>query len=99
MGALTASTFARTRMAVKRCVWWWITNRAKSNSISLLMEHGLQLQLAAYLNVLRHWPDPRPVFGVSRLVPAGVFYVNLRGDYDREPNRDEALAGWRWRAN
>ncbi len=59
----------------------------------LLMEHGLQLQLAAYLNVLRRWPNPRPVFGVSRLIPAGVFYVNLRGKYERGQNRDEALAG------
>ncbi len=59
----------------------------------LLMAHGLQLQLAAYLNVLRRWPNPRPVFGVSRLIPAGVFYVNLRGRYDRGQNRDEALAG------
>jgi ATP-dependent helicase/nuclease subunit B len=58
----------------------------------LLMEHGLQLQLAAYLNVLRHWPDPRPIFGVQRLIPSGVFYVNLRGRYDREQNRDLALA-------
>jgi ATP-dependent helicase/nuclease subunit B len=59
----------------------------------LLMEHGLQLQLAAYLNVLRHWPDPRPFFGVSRLIPAGVFYVNLRGKYERGENRDDTLAG------
>src|SRR5581483_3339412 len=59
----------------------------------LLMEHGLQLQLAAYLNVLRRWPNPRPIFGVPRLTPAGVFYVNLRGKYDRGQNRDEALAG------
>jgi ATP-dependent helicase/nuclease subunit B len=59
----------------------------------LLMEHNLQLQLAAYLNVLRHWPDPRPLFGVGRLIPAGVFYVNLRGRYERGENRDVALAG------
>ena len=59
---------------------------------SLLMAHGLQLQLPAYLNVLRHWPEPRPVFGVSRLVPAGVFYVNLRGRYERGRDRDEALS-------
>lgn len=58
---------------------------------SLMMEHGLQLQLGAYLNVLRHWPNPRPLFGVSRLLPAGVFYVNLRGKYERGNNRDEAL--------
>jgi ATP-dependent helicase/nuclease subunit B len=59
----------------------------------LLMEHNLQLQLAAYLNVLRHWPDPRARFGVGRLIPAGVFYVNLRGRYERGENRDEALGG------
>jgi ATP-dependent helicase/nuclease subunit B len=56
-----------------------------------LMANGLQLQLPAYLNVLRRWPDPRPVFGVSRLVPAGVFYVNLRGKFDPGKNRSEAL--------
>lgn len=59
---------------------------------SLLMQHGLQLQLPAYLNVLRHWQDPKTLFGAERLVPAGVFYVNLRGKYDREDNRNDALA-------
>ena len=53
----------------------------------VLMAHGLQLQLLAYLNVLRHWPNPRAVFGVARLIPAGVFYVNLRGKYAREQTR------------
>ena len=60
---------------------------------SLMMEHGLQLQLAAYLNVLRHWPNPQPQFGVAKLIPAGVFYVNLRGKYEPGENRDEILAG------
>jgi ATP-dependent helicase/nuclease subunit B len=46
----------------------------------ILMEHGVQLQLLSYLNVLRHWPDPRAL-GAARLVPAGVFYVSLRGGY------------------
>jgi ATP-dependent helicase/nuclease subunit B len=58
---------------------------------SLLMRHGLQLQLPAYLNVLRHWKNPLPMFGVVKLIPAGVFYVNLRGKYERGPNRDTAL--------
>jgi ATP-dependent helicase/nuclease subunit B len=58
----------------------------------VLLAHGLQLQLPAYLNVLRHWPEPGPVFGVARLKPAGVFYVNLRGKFKRGRNRDEALA-------
>ena len=26
---------------------------------AILVEHGVQLQLLTYLNVLRHWPDPR----------------------------------------
>jgi len=59
---------------------------------ALLMEHGIQLQLAAYLNVLRHWKDPRALFGVGKLVPAGVFYVSLRGQYKAGKSRSEALA-------
>ena len=58
----------------------------------LLMEHGLQLQLPAYLNVLRHWPDPRALFSFARLIPAGVFYVSLRGNYGGTHSRSEALA-------
>jgi ATP-dependent helicase/nuclease subunit B len=58
----------------------------------LLIANGLQLQLLTYLNVLRHWPSPDALFGVRHLSPAGVFYVNLRGRYERQPNRNEALA-------
>jgi ATP-dependent helicase/nuclease subunit B len=58
----------------------------------LLMVNGLQLQLLGYLNVLLRWPAPEGVLGVARLVPAGVFYVNLRGVYQTEANRGEALA-------
>jgi len=58
----------------------------------VLMAHGLQLQLLTYLNVLRHWPNPQKQFGAQRLTPAGVFYVSLRGRYEREQNRRDALA-------
>jgi ATP-dependent helicase/nuclease subunit B len=58
----------------------------------LLITHGLQLQLLTYLNVVRHWPNARNIFGADRLLPAGVFYVNLRGQYDNETNRLDALA-------
>jgi ATP-dependent helicase/nuclease subunit B len=58
----------------------------------VLVEHGVQLQLLAYLAAVRQWPDPRPLFGVDRLIPTGVFYVNLRGQYEPGPTRDEALA-------
>ena len=58
---------------------------------AILVEHGVQLQLLAYLNVLRHWTDPRDVLGVARLIPAGVFYVNLRGQYESGDTRAEVL--------
>ena len=58
---------------------------------AVLMEHGVQLQLPAYLGVLRHWADPRGVLGVARLAPAGVFYVNLRGQYENGKTRSEVL--------
>ena len=58
---------------------------------AVLLEHGLQLQLLTYLNVLRRLPDADKLFGVKRLVPAGVFYVSLRGKYPRKDTRDEAL--------
>jgi ATP-dependent helicase/nuclease subunit B len=57
----------------------------------VLMAHGLQLQLLAYLNVVRQWPNPDQLFHAERLSPAGVFYVNLRGKYERRKNRTEAL--------
>jgi ATP-dependent helicase/nuclease subunit B len=58
---------------------------------ALLVEHGVQLQLLAYLNVLRRWKNPRPVFGVDELIPTGVFYVNLRGQFENGKTRDEVL--------
>ena len=61
----------------------------------LLLEHGIQIQLPAYLAALRHIDDPRPVFGVRRLVPAGVFYVSLRGSYKAGASRSDVLNGAR----
>jgi len=59
----------------------------------ILVEHGVQLQLLAYLAAVRRWPDPQKLFGVQRLIPAGVFYVNLRGQYESGQTRNEALTG------
>ena len=53
----------------------------------LLVQHGVQLQLLSYLNVLRHWPDPQALLGVARIVPTGAFFVNLRGGYASGPSR------------
>ncbi len=66
----------------------------KSGALKLediLMANGLQLQLAAYLGVLRHLAGARELFGVSRLVPAGVFYVNLRGQSESGTTRTAVL--------
>jgi len=58
---------------------------------AVLLEHGVQLQLLAYLNVLRHWKTPLETFGVEKLVAAGAFYVNLRGQFESGKTRDEVL--------
>jgi ATP-dependent helicase/nuclease subunit B len=58
---------------------------------TILVEHGVQLQLLAYLNVLRHWQNPREIFGAGRLIPAGAFYVNLRGQFGSGGTRGEIL--------
>jgi ATP-dependent helicase/nuclease subunit B len=57
----------------------------------VMMAHGLQLQLPAYLGVLRHVGATAQIFGVDRLVPAGVFYVSLRGQSERGKTRAEVL--------
>jgi ATP-dependent helicase/nuclease subunit B len=115
----------------------------------ILVEHGVQLQLLAYLAAIRSWPPKvwaglsRPAFfplsspeeervgvrspivsktnplapalspfgrgegaepknsGALNISPAGVFYVNLHGQYESGGTRDEALsdaAGARRRA-
>jgi ATP-dependent helicase/nuclease subunit B len=106
----------------------------------ILVEHGVQLQLLAYLAAIRSWPpevwaglnlpaffslsspkeeragERRPIvsksnpltpalsplgrgegeepknLGAFKIGPAGVFYVNLRGQYESGGTRDEALA-------
>ena len=57
----------------------------------LLLANGVQMQLPAYLSVLRHVQNPKAVFGVNTLIPAGVFYVNIRAGYGRHTNRKQAL--------
>ena len=57
----------------------------------VLLKNGVQLQLPAYLSVLRRLPEPEKIFGVRRLVPAGVFYINLRGNFKPGETRDDVL--------
>ncbi len=56
------------------------------------LHHGLQLQLLSYLGVLRGLKKPRTAFSVDRIVPAGVFYVGLRGGSGSGSTRAEVLA-------
>jgi ATP-dependent helicase/nuclease subunit B len=57
----------------------------------IFLRYGLQLQLLSYLNALLHLPDPKKIFGVSRIVPAGVFYVPLRARFASGDTRQEVL--------
>lgn len=57
---------------------------------AVLMENGIQIQLPAYMAALRALNRQRPLFGCTRLEPAGVFYVNLRGGWKGISNRTEA---------
>lgn len=58
----------------------------------VLVNHGVQLQLLAYLAVLRALPAAARRLGHSAIEPAGVFYVGLRGSPPRESHRTAALA-------
>jgi ATP-dependent helicase/nuclease subunit B len=58
----------------------------------LLLEHGAQIQLPAYLAALREVTKAVPeFFAAGQLVPVGAFYVNLRGDYQSGANRSDVL--------
>ncbi|MGH7977970.1 MAG: PD-(D/E)XK nuclease family protein, partial [Limisphaerales bacterium] len=57
----------------------------------VLVAHGVQLQLPAYLSALSQFAHLRSVLGMENLVPAGVFYVNLRGQFENGETRAEVL--------
>jgi ATP-dependent helicase/nuclease subunit B len=57
----------------------------------LLVANGIQLQLLAYLGALRQWKNPQAIFGAEKIIPAGAFYVNLRGEFKSGGSRDEIL--------
>jgi ATP-dependent helicase/nuclease subunit B len=58
----------------------------------LLMHHGIQMQLPAYLAVLQNLDSPEAIFGVKKLLPAGLFYISLRRDNSPKANRNELFA-------
>ena len=55
----------------------------------LLMEHGIQLQLPAYLAAIRTWPPE--ILAAKSITPAGMFYVNLAGQHEGGDSRAEVL--------
>lgn len=62
----------------------------------VLVANGIQLQLLGYLAALRSWKELRPLLGgryagVDRIIPAGAFYVGLRGKFESGDTRDEVL--------
>lgn len=59
----------------------------------IFMHYGMQLQLLAYLNALTQLREPKKIFGVNRIVPAGVFYVPLRARPDSGDTRMEVIEG------
>jgi ATP-dependent helicase/nuclease subunit B len=58
---------------------------------AVFLENGVQLQLAAYLNALRNFTNTKELFGVEKLLPTGVFYINLRGQFENGETRSEVL--------
>ncbi len=58
----------------------------------IYMKHGIQLQLPGYLAALRRCEGAAALFGAGAIRPAGIFFVNLRGEYASAANRDEVLA-------
>jgi ATP-dependent helicase/nuclease subunit B len=53
------------------------------------LHNGLELQLLSYVGWLRQAPAEK--FGVRELIPAGVFYVGLRGGVKGAGSRDETF--------
>lgn len=76
---------------------WCVIHDYKSSAHRfdpLLFEHGLQLQLPAYLAAVCA-PQPSgdsPPAGSVPLIPAGFFYANLRGEWPSGKHRADALA-------
>jgi ATP-dependent helicase/nuclease subunit B len=57
----------------------------------LLVEHGIQLQLLTYLNVMCRSAHAAAAIGASRISPVGAFYVTLLGGVSSAKTRTEAL--------
>jgi ATP-dependent helicase/nuclease subunit B len=56
------------------------------------LDHGLDLQLMAYLGVLKAAKDAQAILGAAKLEPAGAFYVGLRPDASGGKNRADLMS-------
>jgi ATP-dependent helicase/nuclease subunit B len=90
-GKIDRVDLSRTGADEALCVVIDYKSRAQKLDATRL-HHGLQLQLPAYLAYLQQLRDSKSRFGVTKLVPAGVFYVNLRGRFASAATRTEVLA-------
>jgi ATP-dependent helicase/nuclease subunit B len=73
--------------------WFTILDyKSSEKKIDLvLLKNGIQIQLPAYLAALRDTPTPACArWNVKELIPAGAFYINLRGKYKSADTRQEA---------
>lgn len=59
----------------------------------VMLDHGLQLQLLAYLGALSQFQNFAGELDVSRLIPAGAFYVALKNGGGVAKTRDEESVG------
>jgi ATP-dependent helicase/nuclease subunit B len=57
----------------------------------LLLAHGIQMQLPAYLAAMAALAPRWTALGPRRLRPAGFFYVPLQGEYRRGASRQEVV--------
>ncbi len=58
---------------------------------AVLLRNGIQIQLPAYLAAIQNTAQPACAkWGVTELIPAGAFYINLRGKYEPAKTREEA---------
>jgi ATP-dependent helicase/nuclease subunit B len=60
---------------------------------SVLLHHGLELQLLAYLGALSQFKSFEGELDVSRLIPAGAFYIALKGGDGSASTREEERSG------
>lgn len=57
---------------------------------ALRLHHGLDLQLVAYLNVVRSLPELAQAAQAQKMVPIGAFYLSLIARSQKPPRREDA---------